>query len=80
MKVQMFSRSENQLERNEYNDKVIIKIDGQTVFNVHDGAIEDNNLGRNFQDVYKILDLLKQAHEAGVNGEELGLDYDDLEE
>lgn len=40
----------------------------------YDGEPEDNTLGRNFNDVYSIPDLLKIAYEAGKNGEEWELD------
>lgn len=80
MKVEMLSRSEDQIEKHDYNDKVVITIDGQTVFTVQDGEPEDNYTYRNFNDVYDIPNLLRKAYEAGVNGEEFQLEVNDLEE
>ena len=37
----------------------------------HDGEPEDNNLGRNFNSCYSIDRLIREAYEAGKNGEEL---------
>lgn len=36
-----------------------------------DGEIEDNNMSRNFSDIFLIKDLIKIAYNAGKNGEEL---------
>ena len=36
-----------------------------------DGEIEDNNISRNFSDIFLIKDLIKIAYNAGKNGEEL---------
>jgi len=37
----------------------------------HDGEPEDAMLFRDFNDVYKIPDIIKAAHEAGLRGETL---------
>lgn len=39
-----------------------------------DGEHEDNNLGRNFEDCYSIVDLIKAAHELGQKGEPLEIE------
>ena len=39
-----------------------------------DGETEDNTLGRNFNDIYSIIDALNMAYEAGKNGEEWEID------
>lgn len=80
MLIQMFTRSENQLETTEYNDKVVIKIDGQTVFEVHDGETDDNNLNVNFRPVYSIPELLEKVYNAGKSGEEVHIEIKDIEE
>ena len=36
-----------------------------------DGEPEDNNLSRNFSDIYNIESIIKEAHNAGLKGEEL---------
>lgn len=80
MLIEMLSRNENQLETTNYDDKVIIKIDGQTVFEVHDGEKEDNTLNANFRPVYSIPELLERAYNAGKAGEELHIEIRDIEE
>ena len=49
-------------------------------FHVHDGEPEDNNLGRNFNDCYKLPGLFKKIHEAGKNGEKLTITESDIKE
>lgn len=46
-------------------------VDGTHNLNFLEGEPEDANLGRDFSDVHKILSLVKAAHEAGKNGEDL---------
>lgn len=50
-----------------------ISIDGETVFQAHDGEPEDNTLSRNFNDCFGIAQLLERAWKAGKNGEEFTL-------
>lgn len=45
----------------------------------HDGEPEDNNLGRNFSDVYSIVELVKEAYEAGFNAEEFEINIVNVE-
>jgi cupin superfamily acireductone dioxygenase involved in methionine salvage len=80
MLIEMLSRSENQLEQTEYNDKVVIIVNGKPMFEVHDGEVEDNYLYRNFQDVYSIPELMKMAYDAGQAGEELHIEVRDFDE
>lgn len=51
-----------------------IQVDGKQVFSACDGEPEDNGLGRNFNDCYSIVDLMKQAYDAGQNNEPFGID------
>ena len=52
----------------------ILTIDaGDIKLEFGDSPPEDNTLKRNFQDVYKIEELIKKAYEAGKNGEDLEL-------
>jgi len=78
MKIMHKSRAEADLDRYDYRDAYEIEIDGKTVFSVHDGEPEDNSLGRNFNDCYRITSLLKRAYEAGKNGEEFTIEATDL--
>ncbi len=48
-----------------------ITIDGKRVASFCDGEPEDNSLGRNFNDCFKLLTLLQKVHEAGKNFEPL---------
>lgn len=36
-----------------------------------DGEPEDNNISRNFSDVYRMGDVIKEAHKAGLEGRPL---------
>ena len=40
-----------------------------------DGRPEDNNLCRNFSDVFSIENIIQEAYEAGKNGEPLDFEY-----
>lgn len=46
-----------------------IYINDECAISFHDGEPEDNNLMRNFSDVYKIVELMKDVYEAGRKGE-----------
>jgi hypothetical protein len=71
MKVTIESRKEELFEEYDYRDYLKIKFDGKVVFNVRDGEPEDSNLGRDFNDCWKISELLKLAYDAGKRGEPL---------
>lgn len=68
MEIKIYTRSESAKAENEYDDRVVIEIDGEQMFDVHDGEVEDNDLGRNFSDVYSIDKMLIKAHQAGKKG------------
>jgi len=57
-----------QIDKEDYYNAMQIIIDDEEVFHVYDGEPEDSNLSRNFNDVYKIPDLLQKAYNAGVKG------------
>ncbi|MCR3760384.1 hypothetical protein [Clostridium felsineum] len=80
MLVTVKALSKKALEEREYRDKVQICMDGKEVFNVMDDEPEDSNLSRSFSDVYKIPKLLEKAYKAGKNGEELKIEYEEVEE
>lgn len=54
-----------------------ITIDDTTKFKVESStdSMEDNFLSRNFSDCYDIPALLRKAHEAGLRGETLTIEY-----
>lgn len=62
----------------EYRQGVRITIDGDNMLDVMDGEIEDNNLSRNFSDVYNIKDIIEKVYNAGLNNQELVLKVEDL--
>ena len=67
--------------RNEdWREFLDIKIDGKTVFSVHDGEPEDNSLCRNFRDCKMITSLMKLAYEAGKRGNDFSVEITSIEE
>ena len=64
----------------EWRDYFDVDVDGNHVFGVGDGEPEDSNLGRNFNDVFKLPDLMRMAYEAGQRGEELTFEREDVDE
>lgn len=58
-------------EVEDYRERYELIINGEVVFAVFDGEPEDNTIGRNFNDVYKLEDIIKKVHEAGVRQEPL---------
>ena len=71
MKITKTIPSEQTLEDNDYQDSMSISIDGEKVFAAHDGEPEDNTLSRNFNDCYKIIDIIRKAYDAGKAGESI---------
>ena len=57
-----------------YGDIFQIEVNGDVAFSVADGELEDNTLAQNFNDVYKIPDLIKQAYEAGARGMDIEIE------
>jgi len=82
MKVTLKSLTDKGQERRDYGDIIEIHINGKYKFGVHDGEPEDNNLSRNFNDCWRIPQLMREAYEDGKNGEEFifeELEFDDIE-
>jgi hypothetical protein len=54
-----------------------IDVNGKAKFHVSssEDAPEDNSLSRGFSDCYDIPKLLKMAHQAGLNGEDLNIQW-----
>ncbi|KKL45057.1 hypothetical protein LCGC14_2359510 [marine sediment metagenome] len=80
MIITQVSPTERELARRGYRDTVEIKIDGSTVLEFPDGEPEDNNMSRNFNDIYGIVNVLKQVHAAGVAGESLAVIFEEVGE
>ena len=80
MKVVQKGLTEKAIEDREYCDAFEIHINGKQEFAVYDGEHEDNTLGRNFNDCYKVVNLLKMAHEAGKADEPLEIEQIEVDE
>ena len=73
MKVEMKSLTDKSIERRDYRDILEISVDGNRVFFVFDGEPEDANLRRDFNDCWKIGDMMKMAYDSGKKGEDFGI-------
>ena len=80
MIITQVSLTEEEMERRDYRDAITIKINGSIALQFHDGEPEDNTMGRNFNDIYSIINVLKQAHAAGVAGESLTVVLEEVNE
>ena len=81
MIVKFKSRSEEVREESyNYGDTIEIEVDGKDVFSAHDGEPEDNTLSRNFNDCYKIDELMRMAWESGKRGEDFTILTENIEE
>lgn len=79
MQIKVISLTEEEIEKRDYRNEVIIKIDDEKVFEVRDGEPEDSNLFRDFSDVWKVPSLMQRAYDAGKKGEPLGIVYEESE-
>lgn len=77
MNVKVIGPSDETAESNDNLFYLEIEIDGRNSFSVYDGELEDNNLSRNFNDCYKIADLMNLAYNAGKNGEPFNIEFVD---
>lgn len=66
MKVKVYSLSEKARQETNGRNTMCIEIDGKNVFYASDGEPEDNNLARNFEDCFKISEIIQLAFEEGV--------------
>ena len=86
MKITTISSSDKFLEENDWRSHFSLEVETEantSKISFTEGEPEDNNLGRNFNDVYSIEELLEMAHTAGKNGEALEFEnktVDDWEE
>lgn len=74
MKLVWKNRSSKEIENCDWRSAVQVEIDGKRVFNVWDGEPEDSNLGRDFNDVYRLPEVFRMIHEAGLRGESLDIE------
>lgn len=80
IKIEMLTRSEAALEDHDYYDEVLVNINDEKVFSVHDGEPEDNNLSRNFSSCYGILDLMENCYKLGLENKTVEFNTGDIEE
>ena len=65
----------------EPEDFYVIQVNGVNRIEANDyGEPEDNYLNRDLSFVYDIVDLIKEAYEAGKNGEELEISQEKVED
>jgi hypothetical protein len=74
MKITTYTRTDEEYERWDCRESLQIYVDGKPVFRASDGEPEDSNLSRDFNDCFKIPDLMRLAYEAGVRGEDLSIE------
>ena len=79
MKVEFITRTESKIEKYDYRDRIIIKINNEKVFDIRDDYPEYSSLSRSFSDCYKIASLMRKAYNAGKNGEDFELEEIELD-
>ena len=70
MKVTVFISSEKYEEECDDRSFFVVKVDGKTKAQFHDGEPEDANILRDFNDVFTIPGLMQLAYDAGKRGED----------
>ncbi len=80
MKILTTTGSNKFAEKNDYRGFLKIDIDGKTVFEFLDGEPEDANLGRDFNDCFRITSAMQKAYEAGKAGEEFLLERREIDD
>lgn len=67
MRIRFISAPEN----DDCRDRVVIEVNGKDYMSFYDGEPEDNNLCRNFNDIYSIPNLITLVLLASKSGEEI---------
>ena len=80
MKITFISLTEEEVINRDHCDLFAIEINGEKVFCVYDGELEDNRLSRNFNDIYKLQEIIFKVYMAGKNGEQLKIENIKVEE
>ena len=81
MKIITKSLTQEAIEKNDYQDEYHIIVNGKERIQANDyGEPEDNRLGRDLNFVYSIVDLMKEAFDAGKNGEKLEITNEKVKE
>ena len=74
MKAVIKTLTKEGLKHRDYYDEVEISINGERIFSIYDDRIEGNHPYRKPDNPYDIAGILKQAYNAGKNGEELKIE------
>ncbi len=74
MEIKSITGSDKHEEENDYRLFFVLEVNGKRRISVSDGEPEDANLARDFSDVWSVVSLMKEAFEAGKNGEELNIE------
>ena len=83
MKVTILNRDTETWEKRDYKHALHIYVSSESedvCMKFRDGEPEDNNISRNFSDIFLIKDLIKIAYNAGKNGEELEIIEKEIDE
>lgn len=80
MKITVKYLTDEARERRDYRDILLIQINEKQRFCVSDGEPEDANLSRDFNDCWSIPQLMKEAFEAGKNGENFEIENLEVDE
>ena len=70
MKIKLIEPTTEYLVEADFQNEYTVVTD-KNKLTFMDGEPEDNNLSRNFNSVYSIIDLIEEAYEAGVKGDKL---------
>lgn len=69
MQIEFIHRSPEEVERCEYRDAFVVRVNDRDFMQFFDGEPEDNSLARNFSDVRRIKSLVEKVEEAIADGE-----------
>lgn len=68
------------IDEDEMREKLSIYVDEDLKADFTDGEPEDANISRDFADVNNIVQLMEIAYDAGKNGEDFVVDFEDYKE
>jgi hypothetical protein len=74
--MQVTFSDERPNEDNDYCASVDIYLEGKKIFGAGDGEPEDNTLSRNFNDIYKLVDLFEMFYQLGKENKEVDFKRD----
>ncbi len=80
MKIKQTIFSEKGWKKWNYRSFLQIEIDGEKKFRFSDGEPEDAILDRDFNDVYNIILAMKEAYQAGKDGEEFEVEEVEIDD